>query len=267
MARSRNIKPGFFRNADLVDLSMEARLLFIGLWTLADRDGRMEDRPKQIKMEIFPAENIDCDVLLNDIAKTGMLDRYEVDGKRYLHVVNFLKHQNPHRDEKASTIPAKCEHSANTVQAPCEHDATTMAIGLIPESGFLNPDPLTKDKAQAPFVLPDWIPADAWNGYVDMRKKLRKSMTARARTLVVKELALLRDAGHDVSMVLDTSTKNCWIDVYAPKDKKTGLQSVNAKPKWATDAGFETAWEAENADCYAHNAHQFRNGQRAEASA
>ena len=92
MARARNIKPGFFRNADLVELPMEARLLFIGLWTLADREGRLEDRPKQIKMEIFPADSVDCDVLLVQLASTGMVARYEVDGKRYLQVVNFTKH-------------------------------------------------------------------------------------------------------------------------------------------------------------------------------
>lgn len=145
MARARNIKPGFFRNADLVELSMEARLLFVGLWTLADREGRLEDRPKQIKMEIFPADNVDCDALISAIAETGMLVRYDVDGKRYLQVVNFSKHQNPHRDEKASTIPdqsGNCtayeqppkKHSANTVQPPCNEAADTVAIGLIPDS-------------------------------------------------------------------------------------------------------------------------------------
>jgi len=51
MSRSRNIKPGFFRNADLVELPVETRLLFIGLWGLADREGRMSDRPKQIKIK------------------------------------------------------------------------------------------------------------------------------------------------------------------------------------------------------------------------
>lgn len=151
MARARNIKPGFFRNADLVELPVEARLLFVGLWTLADREGRLEDRPKQIKMEIFPADCFDCDALLTSLAGTGMIERYEVGGKRYLHVVNFTKHQNPHRDEKASTIPAPgsngvrseqapCEHHANTVQALCEHHANTVAIGLIPDS--LIPDSL-----------------------------------------------------------------------------------------------------------------------------
>lgn len=150
MARARNIKPGFFRNADLVELSFEARLLFIGLWTLADRDGRLDDRPKQIKMELFPADSVDCNALLDDLAATGMLARYSVDGKRYLQVVNFSKHQNPHRDEKASTIPDQngnmatpCKPDANTVQAPCKPDANTVPIRLTPDSGLLNPESLT----------------------------------------------------------------------------------------------------------------------------
>jgi len=154
MARARNIKPGFFRNADLVELPMEARLLFIGLWTLADRAGRLEDRPKQIKMDVFPADGVDCGALLDQLAATGMIERYEVNGAKYLQVVNFAKHQNPHRDEKASTLPdrdgnvadievAPTKHRASTVQAPCKTDAATVAIGLIPD--FLIPDPLIPD--------------------------------------------------------------------------------------------------------------------------
>jgi hypothetical protein len=50
MARARNIKPAFFKNEQLVELGMSTRLLFIGLWCLADREGRLEDRPKRIKM-------------------------------------------------------------------------------------------------------------------------------------------------------------------------------------------------------------------------
>lgn len=65
------------------------------------------------------------------------------------------------------------------------------------------------------FVLPDWVPADAWDGYVAMRKK--KPMTDRARDLVIAELSRLRDQGHDVGAILDKSVKNNWTDVYAPK--------------------------------------------------
>lgn len=147
MARARNLKPGFFRNADLAELPFEARLLFAGLWTLADRDGRLEDKAKQIKIELFPADNVDCDALLDLICKTKMLERYEVDGVRYLQVVNFNKHQNPHRDEKPSTIPVNDKHSANTVQTPCKPETSTVAIGLTPDSGFLTADSLIPDSS------------------------------------------------------------------------------------------------------------------------
>jgi hypothetical protein len=105
VARARNLKPGFFRNADLVELPFEARLMFAGLWTIADREGRMEDRPKQIKMEIFPADTIECDALLNMLQSAGMIERYSVENKSYIQVVNFTKHQNPHHMEAPSEIP------------------------------------------------------------------------------------------------------------------------------------------------------------------
>lgn len=177
MARARNIKPGFFRNADLVDLPFEARLLFIGLWTIADRAGRIEDRPKQIKMELFPADNVDCDSLIGQLTSMGMVQRYEHDGKRYLQVVNFTKHQNPHRDEKASTLPGPCgfdakaedgssEHCTNTVQAPCEHGANTVAIGLIPDP--LIPDPLTEAKASSSSAKHDAVPPCPHTELIDL---------------------------------------------------------------------------------------------------
>lgn len=161
MARARNIKPGFFRNADLVELPFEARLLFIGLWTIADKAGRLEYRPKQIKMELFPADSLDCAELIGTLEKIGVVELYEVEGKQYLQVVNFAKHQNPHRDEKASTIPDKhgnCaaveeapkKHGANTVQAQCTEDANTAAIGLIPDSLKLIPDSLQNQSASEP---------------------------------------------------------------------------------------------------------------------
>ena len=80
MARARNIKPSFFHNEELVELPFEVRLLFVGLWTLADRAGRLEDRPKRIKMAIFPADNVDVDAGLQGLEDSGFIHRFEVDG-------------------------------------------------------------------------------------------------------------------------------------------------------------------------------------------
>lgn len=105
MARARNIKPGFFTNEDLVELDFATRLLFAGLWTLADREGRLEDRPKKIKIGVFPADNVDVDAMLQALHEAKFVVRYEVNGSRYVQISNWSKHQNPHHTEKASDIP------------------------------------------------------------------------------------------------------------------------------------------------------------------
>lgn len=118
MARSRNIKPGFFTNDNLADIEPIGRLLFIGLWTICDREGRIEDRHRRIKAEVLPYDNCDVDALLQDLAKHGFILRYVVGGEKYIQVLNFTKHQNPHVKESASTIPAPDMSSASTAQAP-----------------------------------------------------------------------------------------------------------------------------------------------------
>lgn len=105
MARARNIKPGFFKNEQLVELPFEYRLLFAGLWTLADREGYLEDRPKRIKMEVFPGDDVNIEKGLDALAKAGLILRYEAAGDRYIHIIKFLEHQHPHHKEPPSTIP------------------------------------------------------------------------------------------------------------------------------------------------------------------
>jgi hypothetical protein len=106
MARVRNIAPGFFTNEELVELPFEDRLLFAGLWTLADREGRLEDRPKRIRMAVFPCDSVDVDACLQRLQKAGLVLRYTVHGVAYLAIPAFHKHQKPHPREAASVIPA-----------------------------------------------------------------------------------------------------------------------------------------------------------------
>ncbi|EPX3860864.1 hypothetical protein ACWY7A_000032 [Acinetobacter baumannii] len=105
MARARNIKPSFFMNEDIIELPYEARLLFIGLWTLADREGRLENRPKKIKMSLFPADDINVAEQLENISKFGFIELYNADGIDVIQIVNFVKHQTPHSLEKDSELP------------------------------------------------------------------------------------------------------------------------------------------------------------------
>lgn len=106
MARIRAIKHGFFLHEGLARLSHAHRLLFEGLWLLADREGRLEDRPERIRAELFPYEAIAVDPMLDDLAAVDdLIVRYEVNGRRFIAVTNFAKHQRPHVRESASVIP------------------------------------------------------------------------------------------------------------------------------------------------------------------
>ena len=113
MARTRSLKPDFFKDEDLATLPFEARLFFEGLWCFADREGRLEDRPKYLKVEIFPYDDVSVEKLLNllenpqidDRPNKKFIQRYTAGGKKYIEIIEFLKHQSPHNTEKESDIP------------------------------------------------------------------------------------------------------------------------------------------------------------------
>jgi hypothetical protein len=105
MARARNIKPGFFKNEMLTELAAFDRLLFIGLWCLADREGRIEDRPRRIKMELFPCDDYQVEQGLAALEQAGFIERFTVAGWAVIQVLNFAKHQSPHGTEKDGALP------------------------------------------------------------------------------------------------------------------------------------------------------------------
>lgn len=128
MARIRTIKPSFFKNEELADLPMTARLLFIGLWTIADREGRLEDRYKRIKAEVFPYDTVDIDSLLSRLQSAGFIMRYEVGELKVIQIINFSKHQRVSGTEattpselppyeKGSTLEAVRKQSGSSLEA------------------------------------------------------------------------------------------------------------------------------------------------------
>ena len=87
------IRPEFWTDARLSECSVSARLLFIGTWTFSDDKGNLDLCPKQLKMQIFPGDDIQIEPMLNELIGVGVLIPYEVDGRKYLNIKNFLKYQ------------------------------------------------------------------------------------------------------------------------------------------------------------------------------
>jgi hypothetical protein len=136
--RARNIKPAFFENEVLAELDPLVRLLFIGLWCNADRDGRMEFRPKRLKANIMPYDDVPEDTFLSMCRKlhdAEFVTIYKVGGTELLEIPTFSTHQNPHIREKSLKLPiaprrAQCLHGAGTIQAPDEHQSSPEERGI-----------------------------------------------------------------------------------------------------------------------------------------
>lgn len=111
--RIRTVKPEFWRSDDIDALELVDRLLFIGLWNYVDDEGRGVDRPASIAADLFAGDlerdpegtSVRVHGGLKRLHAAGLIDRYEVGGRRYLVVVNFLKHQRINRPTE-SRLPA-----------------------------------------------------------------------------------------------------------------------------------------------------------------
>lgn len=134
MPRARNIKPAFFKNELLGTADPLLSLLFASLWCLADREGRLEDRPLRIKAETFPyRDGVNVDALLDDLARLRFIDRYAVDGVRVVQVRNFAAHQNPHKNENPSVLPARRATASEKIVSVSEQFGAAPADVLIPD--------------------------------------------------------------------------------------------------------------------------------------
>jgi hypothetical protein len=124
MARIRTIKPEFWSDEKVVECSLNARLLFIGLWNFADDAGRQEDSARQIKMKVFPGDDFsaaEIEEMLRELSDNGLLIRYTVENKRYIQVKGW-RHQVINKPQ-SSKIPgpdgaSKLNSGNNTGRLP-----------------------------------------------------------------------------------------------------------------------------------------------------
>lgn len=196
MARSRNIKPGFFKNEVLSSLDPHTRLLFAGLWTIADREGRFEVRLEKIKAELFPHEQVMLEACMTQLWDKQFLTFYEAGEKHFGQVNNWTKHQSPHHKEVASEIPAckqeKIFKDQEDIYAWLKHGSCmnqsrfNKNASCPTDSLNLIPDSLNSDSGQPADRFDDW-----WDAYPNKVKKKpcreiwkRRKLNTRADELI-----------------------------------------------------------------------------------
>ncbi len=201
VARSRNIKHGFFTDDELAEIAPLGRLLFIGLWTLADYKGDVEWRARRIKAQILPYDECDVEALAIHLDQSRFIRFYSCGGRTYINITNFGKHQNPHKNErdKGSEIPAYSEEARQApdlqgiaikpdkIARATEKTQTAPAdsCSLIPDSCSLIPEPRVSSKLDDAQEIVEYLNQVAGSNYqaVESNTKLIVARFAEGRTV------------------------------------------------------------------------------------
>lgn len=156
--RIRSIKPGFFKHELIADLPPLTRLLFISLWCMADRRGRLEDRPRRIKVECLPFDDCDVDAMLWDLQGAGFIERYEAENIEIIQISAFEKHQRITGKEAMAESEFPEYYQGSNREAPGKQPGSQEGKGLLGKEGkgkdrpigLVQPTPkFTEDQVQA----------------------------------------------------------------------------------------------------------------------
>lgn len=244
MARARNIKPAFFTNELLGTEDPMVSLTFVGLWCLADKVGILEDRPLRIKAELFPyRESLDVNGYLTVLARLGFIVRYENDGRRFIQVCNFRKHQSPHNTEKGKGFPFST-------------DPKSLILG---DNGYESVKQQCSDREITEPKRPDSLIPDSLNvdtGFTDsLQETAPEEKQPRSKNLTAKDLVKLgvneqhaKDwlAVRKVKKAPLTQTALDGVRKEAEKAGKTLAQAIEiaAIENWA---GYKADWKVSTA--------------------
>ncbi len=214
MARARTIKPGFFKSEQLAACSSDARLLFAGLWTIADRAGRLEYRPLRIKAELFPYHAVDIEKLVAELEEQELLLRYTATKITFVQITGFTKHQRPHPKEPPSEIPEPAYVSTVSDKA-VEKNGETLSGSNKETAGcaFPSSNPLILQSSNPLTGAPHPEPQDSdleafldsWNSSEGNRKARLPVSSARKRAIRIR----IRDPAWDWKAALAKFPLKC----------------------------------------------------------
>ncbi len=262
----RSVRPEFFTDAKMARLSHSARLLYIGLWCLADDDGRGRLLPKHIEGELFPYEKIDFLGLWHELESTRRVRTYQIDGEQFFVIPKFTEYQKPNRkydsklpeppgDDDGTLFDTDDERSTQRVDTAPSHAVEGEGEG---EGVLLAAAP--RDKIWDILVDLFGTPSnDNTRGKRNRVVKLLKQSSATREEIITRHVAWL-DHFPDAT-VTDTGLANQWDTLGRPPargSKKNGdewtsggvAEKLDPKecPHYAVnDEGFCVACETEPA--------------------
>jgi hypothetical protein len=136
MGRIRTVKPEFFKHEDLFNAEkkykLPLRIAYVGLWCIADREGRFKWRPNSIKLDVLPFDSVDFDKVLSALSESGFIIKYEHEGQTYGYIPKFKDHQVINNRETESLLPIP---SLSTTSTRAPHVVDACPTPLVQDQG------------------------------------------------------------------------------------------------------------------------------------
>jgi len=188
MARIRSIKPEFPQSESMGNVSRDARLTFIQLWTISDDEGRLRGNSRMLASLLFPYDD-DAPALIDgwmtELEAEGCIVRYKSGAQSYVQLCNWLIHQKIDKPSK-SKIPPFVESSrlvANPLEVSSEEGIKDQGEEGIKDSAsapaaagvvVVDLDPAEPDNPRAAAMPPREDPAESADPAIALTVALRK---------------------------------------------------------------------------------------------
>lgn len=226
---NRIIKDSIHESEDVNKMTDFQFRLWVNLIAYVDDYGRGDARPAIIKGKCFPLRdrltNADINAALKALAGIGCIDLYEVDGKPYLYFPTWESHQRIR--QKVSKYPAPPENdSSPQVAADCgELPPESNPIRIQnPESEYESRNTRVREDAFSAFCGDDTELLKALRDFEEMRKKIKKPLSDRARELLLKKLQEFPQT--EWVEIINQSVFHSWQGIF-PLDKKRKRDDTN----------------------------------------
>lgn len=207
----------FFGDVKVRVMSPDAQafylLLLANIWDFDTQYSIPDDA--ELLCNLLRIERSRFEILISEIRPCFLVHKGRLVSKR-------LKEEKEKQDNYRKQQSEKGKRSA---EQRFNRGSTVVQPDTQPKGNSSNPTPNPKPKEEkkgaTPFVLPDWILKEAWDGFVEMRRK-KGPFTDRAKRLICEKLDTLRKYGHDPTAVLNQSVERSWTGVFELKQQAGG---------------------------------------------
>lgn len=236
---NRIVRDGFLDSEVVNALGDQAECFYHRLLLAADDAGRMDGRVEMLRARLFPLSSrraSDVEKQLSDCVRLGLVIPYEWGGKPYVQLAKVQRcspctnSKFPWKDgsHKITYVKRETRDGEKEFVLTSLSLADGMPMGL-GESSVKCPETLTLTdtktettaRKRAEFPCPaDWIPADAWQAFVEHRQAKRAKLTGKAVELIVADLADFRKRGVEPRTVLEWAIKQGHTGLFYKPDPK-----------------------------------------------